>query len=440
MTYAPLCDLTAEQALLGAMLLTPTSRDRALESLTPHDFYQPRHQNIFAAIAELEASSIDIDVVTVASRLSRSGFEIGAGDLMSMAAATPSTAIDGYIAIIKERATARRVTTAAHDAIAGLHDGSIDAPTALHTLGESIYAAELGTEPNRCIGIETVADHYTDAVFEELTSADPIVGYRSGFIDLDRLLGGLRPGTLTIVGGRPGMGKSVFGLAVATHQARVEKNPTLLVSLEMAHRELWARLLASHAEVDISRRPLQQPQMAKLANAEAELRNIALTIDTTATLGLTELRARAKRIKRQHNGALGVIVIDYLQLMNTPSGETRQVEVATLTRGLKALALDLDCAVVALAQLSRNLEQRQDKRPMLSDLRESGAIEQDADNVLFLYRDEVYDPNTTRPGIADVLIRKARNGPIGSIELAWLQHLPALKNRARHHTPPQPAG
>lgn len=433
MTSTPLADIASEQAVLGAMMLTPAALDRGLELLNASDFYSVKHQGIFTAISDLEQRGQNVDAITVAARLTETGTPTEFGELVSMSTGTPAAVnVDTYAKTVTERSLARRVTTAAHDATASLQGGVATGPEAASQLAETLYALELGDGAEHALTLKDISERHLDTIFEELLNPDHIIGYETGITDLDNLIGGLRPGTLTVIGARPSMGKSVLGLTIAHHQAAVHNSPTLLASLEMSHSELYSRLLAGQAKVSMRRRPLSQQDLAKLSNVDADLQDIPLTIDATASISIGELRAKAKRVKRRSDGELSMIIVDYIQLMSVTKAEARYIEVAELSRGLKALAVDLNCAVIALAQLSRALESRHDKRPLLSDLRESGAIEQDADNVIFIYRDDVYDPQSPDKGIAELLVRKARNGPTGTVRVAWLPQYPAFANMQQH--------
>jgi len=269
---------------------------------------------------------------------------------------------------------------------------------------------------------------------EELAARDEtMTGTATGYVDLDKILAGLQPASLSIVGARPAMGKTSFALGMLTHVGANLRKPALLFSLEMSHLELTQRLLASEARVDAQKMrtgALSDPEWRKMSDAVTRLAEAPIYIDDNPHLTIMDIRARARRLRKQH-GELGLIMIDYLQLMSSrTNAENRQVEVAEMSRGLKILARELNCPVVALSQLSRGLEARQDKRPMLSDLRESGSLEQDADVVLFLYREEAYDQEAPpdRRGMAEVIVAKHRNGPTGTAQLAFLSQYARFDN------------
>ncbi|MGZ0218214.1 MAG: replicative DNA helicase, partial [Acidimicrobiales bacterium] len=254
------------------------------------------------------------------------------------------------------------------------------------------------------------------------------------FIDLDDLLSGLQPNAFIVVGARPAMGKTAFALNIAAHAAVRDNKPTLIFSLEMGHLELTQRMLCSEANVDAKNMrdgKLTEDDWTRISNGIGRLAEAPMWIDDNPNLTIMEIRAKARRLKSR-NGSLGLIVVDYLQLMTgRASAENRQVEVAEISRGLKILARELECPVVGLSQLSRNLEMRQDKRPMLADLRESGSIEQDADVVMFLYRDEVYNPGSDSEGMAEVIVAKHRNGPTGTIQLGFVPRFTSFRNLTR---------
>jgi replicative DNA helicase len=273
--------------------------------------------------------------------------------------------------------------------------------------------------------------NHLEELFER---GDTITGLATGYDDLDEVLSGLQPSNLVVVGARPAMGKSAFALGMAAHAALQARRPVLFFSLEMSHLDLTTRLIASEARVDSSRMRngrLAEADWPKISHAIGRLAEAPLFIDDNPQLTIMEIRAKARRLKAKE-GDLGLVVVDYLQLMTgRGSAENRQVEISEISRGLKVLARELECPVVALSQLSRQLEQRADKRPMLSDLRESGAIEQDADVVMFLYRDSVYNPDSPDNGTAEILVSKHRSGPTAMIRLAWLDHLTRFANMAK---------
>ncbi|HLK46335.1 MAG TPA: replicative DNA helicase [Acidimicrobiales bacterium] len=420
-------NLLAEESLLGAMLLSADAISIASELLSAEDFYKPAHGQIFAAISRLYESGQPSDAVTVADELDRAGLSsigVDPASLVALQANTPSSAnATHYASIVQELAILRRLIGASGE-IADLAYEAPDDVTAVIDSAEQMIldvAERKNTDSVRPLG--ELLHKSVDWIEER--GKGHITGTATGFTEIDNLLLGLQPSSLTIVGARPSMGKTSFALGILTHVGAVLRRPALLFSLEMSHLELSQRLLASEARVDAQRMrtgQLSDADWSKVSSAITRLGDAAVFIDDNPHLTVMDVRARARRVKKQH-GELGVVIVDYLQLMSSRArAENRQVEVAEMSRGLKILARELECPVVALSQLSRNLEQRADKRPMLSDLRESGSLEQDADVVLFLYREEAYDAEAPveKRGLAEVLVSKHRNGPTGHANLAFI--------------------
>jgi replicative DNA helicase len=420
-------DLQAEESLLGAMLLSRDAIAAAVELCKTGDFYRPAHGHIFDAICSLYAQGEPADPVTVADELNRSDLldaAGGTGNLIALQANTPAIANAArYARIVEEHALLRRLITVAGE-IAEMG----------YSLPEDVVATMDRAE---AMVFEVVERRVTDSLkpLRELLAAsldhlealynrgDTITGVPTGYADLDERLSGLQPSALVIVGARPSMGKTSFALGVAAHAA-IEKNlPVLFFSLEMC----------SEARVDSSRMrngKLHESDWPKVVHAIGKLGEAPLFIDDNPNLTVMEIRAKARRLKSREG--LGLIVVDYLQLMSGHGpAENRQVEVSEISRGLKILARELAVPVVALSQLSRSLEARADKRPVLADLRESGSLEQDADVVLFIYRDEVYNKDSADKGTAEIIISKHRNGPTGMTQLAFLDHFTRFANMAR---------
>jgi len=430
-------DLDAEESLLGAMLLSSDAISVALEKCSPEDFYKPTHGNLFAAISRLYEHGEPVDVVTVTDELRRTLDPDLVGDptdLVVMQGSTPSAANAAHYAeIVAEHAMLRRMVVVAGE----IADLAYSKPTDVIGAVDEAEQKMLEISDSRSSDSLAALDDLLLASFnriEELANkSETITGTATGYVDLDKLLAGLQPQSLTIVGARPAMGKTAFALGMLTHVGAIDHKPALLFSLEMSHLELTQRMLASEARVDAQKMKtgrLSDTDWDRVVRAMTRLSDSPIYIDDNPRLTVMDIRARARRIKKQH-GELGVIVIDYLQLMTSrSSAENRQVEVSEMSRGLKILARELNCPVVALSQLSRGLEARQEKRPMLSDLRESGSLEQDADVVLFLYRDEVYDPDGSpdRRGTAEVIVAKHRNGPTGTTNMAFLNQYARFDN------------
>jgi replicative DNA helicase len=420
----------AEQSLLGGLLIDNTAWDRLGGILNEKDFYRPEHALIYKVIARLVGDNHPADVITVheAVKSEQGGDLVGIDYLNSLAQSTPSAAnIKGYADIVRDRSILRRLIEVSDNIVnsAFVPEGRSvrtlldEAESRILQIGEegSRKADYLEIEPL----LRTVVARI-DELYNRQGGSD-ITGIATGFIDLDKQTSGLQKGDLVIVAGRPSMGKTAFALNIAENVALAEGLPVVVFSMEMSGEQLAARLLGSVGRVDQGRMrtgKLQDDEWPRVTDAIARLSNTQILIDETGALSSLELRARARRIARNFGGTLGLVVIDYLQLMSGSGSENRATEISEISRSLKSLAKELQCPVVALSQLNRGLEQRPNKRPIMSDLRESGAIEQDADLIMFIYRDEVYHPDTTTDkGVAEIIIGKQRNGPIGTIRLSW---------------------
>lgn len=424
--------------MLGALLL---SRDAigvvSEQGLNPADFYRPSHQHIFDAVRALFSSGSPVDTVTVADELRRGGLldEVGGTEaLHELQNSTPAISSAGHYAkIVQDTAMLRRLIHAAGDIAEMAYSEPDDVAKALDEAETKVFhIAE-----QRVVDTTRQLDVLLSEVMDELQSTydrgDSITGAPTGYTDLDELLSGLQPSALYIVGARPAMGKTAFGLGMASHVAQHQHKPVLVFSLEMGHTELTQRILASEARVDSTKfrtGRLAEADWAKIGKAIGRL-EVPLFLDDNPRVTVMEIRAKARRIKAKFGG-LGLIVIDYIQLMSGGGfAENRQLEVSEISRNLKILARELEVPIVALSQLSRQLEARADKRPMLQDLRESGSLEQDADVVMFLYRDEVYNPESPDKGSAEVIVAKHRQGPIGNKRLVFLGQYTRFDNAAR---------
>ena len=420
----------AEQSLLGGLLIDNTAWDRLGGVLTDKDFYRPEHALIYKVIQRLVGDNHPADVITVheAVKSEQGGDLVGIDYLNSLAQSTPSAAnIKGYADIVRDRSILRRLIEVSDNIVnsAFVPEGRSvrtlldEAESRILQIGEegSRKADYLEIEPL----LRTVVARI-DELYNRQGGSD-ITGIATGFIDLDKQTSGLQKGDLVIIAGRPSMGKTAMALNIAENVALAEGLPVVIFSMEMSGEQLAARLLGSVGRVDQSRMrtgKLQDDEWPRVTDAIARLSNTQILIDETGALSSLELRARARRIARNFGGTLGLVVIDYLQLMSGSGSENRATEISEISRSLKSLAKELQCPVVALSQLNRGLEQRPNKRPIMSDLRESGAIEQDADLIMFIYRDEVYHPDTTQDkGIAEIIIGKQRNGPIGTVRVSW---------------------
>ncbi|HZO01126.1 MAG TPA: replicative DNA helicase [Burkholderiales bacterium] len=425
----------AEQSLLGALLIDNQAFDRVADLVAAADFYRDDHRRIWRHIARLVEATRPADVVTVSESIEASEDKDktgGAAYLAALAQNTPSALnVRRYAELVRERAVQRRLAQVATEiAETALAPTGKDVGQLLDEAESKIFQiAESGARKDQgLIGISPVLAKVFERI-DHLHSQDnpsDITGVPTGFVDLDRMTAGLQPGDLVIVAGRPSMGKTAFALNIAEHVALhpTVGLPVAIFSMEMSASQLAMRVLSSMAKVDQTRLRtgrLNDEEWGKLTDEIARLNEAKIHVDETAALNALELRARARRMKREY-GKLGLVVVDYLQLMSASGqGENRATEISEISRSLKALAKELDVPVIALSQLSRAVEQRNDRRPLMSDLRESGAIEQDADVILFIYREEVYAPDKEEAkGRAEVIVGKQRNGPIGVVPLTFL--------------------
>ena len=423
-------NLEAEESVLGAMMLSPGAIAAVSEVLDAGDFYRESHGRIYRAALQLYGKNEPVDAITLTNELEQRGELDAVGGrvrLYELARLVPATAnARHYAEIVRETATLRGLIRAGGE-IAQLGWEREGEPTELVARAEQLVF-ELGER--RAQGDLVLFKDTLVETFQRIShlyeSGAEVTGLPTGFKDLDRITAGLQPANLIILAARPSMGKSAFALEIANHVSVDANRPVAFFSLEMSRQEVAQRLICSRGKVDahaIRTGRLAKDDWPRLAQACGKLESAPLYVDDTPALSLLELRARAQTLKRRQPD-LGLVVVDYLQLMTTGrSEESRLQEVSAISRGLKEIAKDLDLPVVALSQLSRAVEQRHDKRPVLSDLRESGSIEQDADLVMFLYRDEYYerdDADDSKKGIAEVIIGKHRNGPIGSFNVAFI--------------------
>ena len=424
----------AEQSVLGGLLLENEALDKIADLLSGADFYRHDHRLIFEHISGLIEHNKPADIVTVAESLESSAELSGIGGIAylgSLAQNTPTAAnIRRYAEIVRERAVMRKlVEVGSGIAESAYSPQGRDAQQLLDEAEAKIFQiAEGGKRSSEGfvdikILLPQVADRI-DQLFQRDSSSD-VTGIPSGFSDLDSMTSGLQPGDLIIVAGRPSMGKTAFSLNIAENVALDTGLPVAVFSMEMAATQLAMRMIGSVGRLDQHRMRtgrLEDEDWVRLTTALGRLNDAPVFIDEGAGLSSFDVRARARRLHRQ-TGKLGLIVVDYLQLMSGPAGrqsENRATEISEISRSLKSLAKELDVPVIALSQLNRSVEQRPDKRPVMSDLRESGAIEQDADLILFIYRDEVYNPDSPDKGTAEIIIAKQRNGPIGRVRLTFI--------------------
>lgn len=436
----PPYSLQAEQSVLGGLMLDPGAWEKIADRINEADFYRKEHRLIFRAIQELIEADSPCDGVTVAEALEKRGVLQEAGGMSYLAAlveATPSAAnITAYAAIVRERAILRQLAhVGAEITDAAFNPGGREVSALLEEAEQKVF--HIADQRQRGTGGFKAIKHLlikaVDRIEQLHEKGGSVTGVSTGFVDLDRMTAGFQPADLIIVAGRPSMGKTAFAMCIAEHVAIKEQLPVAVFSMEMPGDHLAMRMLSSLGRIDQHRLrigQLEDDEWPRMTSALNILAGTKLFIDDTPALTPIELRARARRLAREH-GTLGLVVIDYLQLMQAPgAGDNRVAEISEISRSLKGLAKELNVPVVALSQLNRNLEQRPNKRPVMSDLRESGSIEQDADLIVFIYRDEVYHEDSPDKGIAEIIIAKQRNGPIGTVRLTFLGQYTRFENFA----------
>ena len=433
--------IEAEQAVLGSMLIDRESWDKVAELVTDADFYNHSHQVIFKVILKLLGESQPVDLITVSEALEhRNELEDAGGFayLAELAKNTPSSAnVTSYAKIVSERAITRELIGVAHEiAEVGYNPEGRDSADILDMAESKVFEiAEKRTGENEGPrDVDSVLDKTIKRLESLIETSKEVTGVTTGFSDLDKKTSGLQPSDLIIVAARPSMGKTAFAMNLCENAMMAETKPVLVFSLEMPSEQIMMRMLASLSRVDQTRirtAQLDDQEWARVSNTMAMLKDKDnLFIDDSSGLTPMDVRSRARKLARERGG-ISLIMVDYLQLMRVPSlSDNRTLEIAEISRSLKALAKELEVPVVALSQLNRSLEQRADKRPVNSDLRESGSIEQDADLIMFIYRDEVYHENSEYKGIAEIIIGKQRNGPIGTSRLTFQGQFSRFDNYA----------
>lgn len=429
--------IEAEQSLIGGLMLDHLAWEKVADVIGADDFYRKDHRLIFSAIANLVETSNPCDVVTVSEYLENRGELDHAGGLeyiATLANETPGAAnARAYAKILRERAVLRALINAGNE-ISGsafATDGRManelvdEAERLVFEIAEKGSRGRLGFKPLKKILPEAV-----DRIDVLHQSEGDITGVPTGFTEFDKLTAGLQPGELVVIAGRPSMGKTTLAINIAENAAIGSKVPTAIFSMEMPSQQLAFRMISSLGRVDqthLRTGRFPDEDWSRINTAVQLMSDAPIFIDDSAALSPTDIRARSRRLQREHG--LGLIVVDYLQLMEVPGNtENRATEISEISRSLKALAKELELPIIALSQLNRSVEQRTDKRPVMSDLRESGAIEQDADLILFIYREEVYNQDTPRKGIADISIAKQRNGPIGDFPLTFVGRYTKFEN------------
>lgn len=430
-------NLEAEQSVIGGILLDNAALHKVIEILTEEDFYRENHRKIYSAILNLSEKGEPVDLVTLTNELKKQDIldQIGgASTVASLLSATPTAAnIVHYAKIVKEKSIRRQMISAATDIVALGFEEATEISEYLDSSESKIFqVADLRMRPS-FVHLKDVVKESFKTIEHLYERKELVTGVPSGFTELDRLTSGFQASDLIVVAARPSMGKTSLALSIAQNAALQAKIPTVIFSLEMSKEQLVMRMLTSLAKIDASRLrvgKLNDSDWPKLTRVAGMLSEAPIFIDDTPAATLMELRSKCRRLKAEHD--LGLVVVDYLQLMHGRTGsESREREISEISRGLKGLAKEINVPVIACSQLNRGVEQRMDKRPQLSDIRESGSIEQDSDLVMFIYRDEVYNKETDAKGIAEILISKQRNGPTGYVELAFLSQYTSFENLAR---------
>lgn len=419
-------DTLAEQAVLGSMLVSRDAVQAAVEVLKPEDFYREDNREIYSAMMDIYSVGKEIDMITVTEQLRLRGTLEKVGGTQNLATLidnVPTTSnIENYVKIVEEKSTLRNLIRVANDIIKTGYSQTEELDSIIEQSEKGIFDLVQNRNSKGYASMKEILVDAFDSIEKMYQNKSRLSGIESGFIDLDEKISGLNNSDLIIVAARPAMGKSAFVLNIASFVAMHDKVPVMIFSLEMSKEQLVKRILSSESEIDsmkLNNANLDSDEWLKLGEASGRLSDIPIYIDDTPALSSSEIRAKCRKAKLEKN--VGLIIIDYLQLMESRTNNaSRQQEISEISRSLKILAKELDVPVIALSQLSRATESRADHRPMLSDLRESGSIEQDADIVMFLHREDYYDKETEKKNIAEVIIAKNRNGETGTVELAWM--------------------
>lgn len=431
--------LEAEQAVIGSMLIDPACIAEVIELLRPEDFYAEEHQRIFETIYSMFNTALKIDPVTVLDRLKAQGYYDEAGGrayLMQLMEVTPTSAnVKEYASIVRDKSMLRAIANAGAEIQNLAFSGGGSAAEVAELAEQKIYSVRQGREIKGLSPLKSVIMDLYAQLDERSRSDSDIPGLSTGFRDLDVALTGLNKSDLILVAARPGMGKTAFALNIALNAAKSSGKDVVVFQLEMSKDQLASRFLASEALLDshkLKTGSLNQDDWIKIARATSVLAKTHLYVDDNPAITVAEIKAKCRRLGEN----LGLIVIDYIQLMQSGGkrSENRVQEVAEISRSLKIMAKELNVPVVCLSQLSRAAEQRADKRPMLSDLRESGAIEQDADIVMFIYRDDYYDAESDEKNVAEIILAKNRHGATGTVELQWIGQYTTFSSRDRIHS------
>jgi len=437
-------NLDAEKSILGGILIENEVIHNVLEIVGPDDFYDERNKTIFQGIINLVQSNKPVDIITLTDELKKGDRLEGVGGASYVAYLTdlvPTAAnIDYYASIVKEKSLLRQLITKSTEVVTEAYSIDVDILEFIDRAEKNIFEIAQKHNTRTYASIKDIVKESFTKIEKLYERKEAVTGVPSGFHELDKLTSGFQNSDLIIIAGRPSMGKTAFCLNAIAHAAIKTKIPCLFFSLEMSKEQIGIRLLSSEGRVDSTRIRsgfLKETDWHKLAKAASSTAEAPLFIDDTPEISITEIRARARRLKREFN--IGLIVLDYLQLINIKGRignfnkiDSREQEISFISRSLKALAKELQVPVIALSQLNRAVEQRHDKRPMMADLRESGAIEQDADVIAFIYRDEVYNEESEDKGVAEIIIGKQRNGPTGYVKLAFLNEYTRFDNLEKH--------
>jgi replicative DNA helicase len=434
-------NIEAERSTLGSMLLDKEAIYKGVEVLKPEDFYREAHRVIFEVVTHLTNKGEPVDIITVSEELKQRNMLDKIGGipyLTTLANSVPTAAnIEHYARIVEEKSILRAVITAASNIVAMGYAGTEDISVILDDAEKQIFQISQKRNVKGFVSLKNILIETFERIEKIYESKGGVTGVSSGFTDLDRMTAGLQPSDLIILAARPSMGKTTFALNIARNVAVDAKIPVVVFSLEMSKEQLALKLLCSEAGVDNQRirtGTLMDNDWPRLSYALGRLSDSNIFIDDTPGLTALEVRSRARRIKAEHG--LGLIVIDYLQLMQSRGrSENRQQEVSDISRSLKSLAREINVPVISLSQLSRAVEQRTDKKPYLADLRESGSLEQDADMVAFLYREDYYNPESDKKNITELIIAKQRNGPVGTVELLFQKEFSKFVGLEKYRKP-----
>lgn len=428
----------AEQSVIGSMIMDRDAIMAAMEIVTGEDFYEKQYMILFDTMVELFNEGKPVDLITLQDRLKDKDVPPQVSSLefiRDLVTAVPTSAnVRYYAEIVREKAVLRRLIKASEETANACYLDKDNLDTILEKAEKSIFNIVQNRGSKEFTDIKDVVLRSIDSIEVAARNQGSVTGIATGFYDLDYKTAGLQPSDLILIAARPSMGKTAFALNIAEYAALKSGVTTAIFSLEMSQDQLVKRILAMNSKVDsqaIRTGNLSSEDWANLMESARIIGNSNLVIDDTSAISVSEMRSKCRKLKMEKN--LGLIIIDYLQLMTSGSkrSESRQQEISEISRSLKSLAREINVPVIALSQLSRAVEQRPDKRPMLSDLRESGAIEQDADVVMFIYRDDYYNHDTEEPGVSEIIIGKQRNGPVGTVKLAWLAQYTKFANLER---------